>query len=67
MDELIKHETYDGTLESLKLMVENLKIEPNTYIFNIKTGAITILSHRVTYRPGDVYIYRLPKEYCAIG
>lgn len=51
---------YTGTLESAEEMINNLQLEEQDYLFNIKTKTICVLKNQIVYyKPGDHYTYRL--------
>lgn len=64
MGELEKYisQEYDGTLEGVRLLVKNLKLEPSDFTFDIKDLSISIWKEGIRYRPGDYYIYPFEEE-----
>lgn len=58
----VKIETYDGTLESAKAVLDNLNIPDDYYHFNIRSGRLVLIKFGLILRPGDCYQYRLPEQ-----
>lgn len=58
MGNLIKVETYDGTLEGAKLALKNLNVQDDFYHFNIRTGNLVLIRCGIVLRPGDSYQFR---------
>ncbi len=59
---------YTGTLESLKEMIINLKLETYEYFFDVLTDELWDHKHGIRYRIGDMYHFPLsPVKFEAIG
>lgn len=67
-DQVIFVSTYDGTLESARMVLRRLRIEDDVYHFNIMTSELILIKFGLILRPGDCYQYReLPPKFEAIG
>ncbi len=67
MKERYEVEKYDGTLESAKKLVEDLKLQEHEYHFNVTNSSIIIHKLGVLFMPGDHYHYRLTEEFKVIS
>ncbi len=60
--------TYDGSMESLELMVDLLDLESHEYHFDIKTKRMYIQKIGLILKPGDCYHTKMnPEKFEAIG
>ena len=60
--QIFKVETYDGTLESAKAVLDNMKIADDFYHFNIRSGHLVLIKFGLVLKPGDSYQYKLPPQ-----
>ena len=66
--EIVTVNTYDGTMESLELMVKLLNLKPEDYHFNIITKCFFDHKHGLMLQPGDCYHSKIhPQKFNAIG
>lgn len=66
--EVVTVNTYDGTMQSLELMVNLLELKSQDYHFDIATKRIHIHKIGLILQPGDCYHNkRKPQKFEAIG
>lgn len=66
--EIFTVNTYDGTMESLEVMVTVLELKSQDYHFDIETKRMYIHKVGLVLQPGDYYhSKRKPQKFEAIG